>query len=397
MSAFASPELNLFSEDARRNPYPLYQKLRAASPVLPVPQLNFWMLFDYDSVKRALNDHDAFSSSMSTAGRGNPDWFFFMDQPRHTRQRALITRAFTPRVVANLEPRIAAISAGLLDAVQERRDIDLVADFSTPLPAMVIAEMLGIPAEDRPRLNRWIDVMLGLIFSVTGGPEAAAATQQYRAATEEMSGWLADLIARRSTAPQDDLLTALAQAEVDSERLTHREILNFVQLLLVAGTETTTNLIANAMICFLDHPEQLDRLRREPALLSSAIEEVLRYRGPAQWLFRATRCDVEIHGVAIPAGKLVLPVVGSANRDPQVFADADRFDIARDPNPHIAFGHGIHFCIGAALSRLETRVALSQILERWVSFELASAEPWPPRRPLHVHGPSRLNIRFRAE
>ena len=209
-----------------------------------------------------------------------------------------------------------------------------------------------------------------------------------------MRACLPDLIAQRRAAHQDDLLTRLVEAEVDGERLTPEEILGFVQLLLVGGQETTANLINNAVLCFLEHPDQLARLRAAPDLLPSAIEEVLRYRSPLQWMPRATRRDVEMHGQVIPAGKLVLPMIGSANRDPKQFRDAGRFDITRDPNPHIAFGHGIHACLGAPLARLEARIALADFLERVQGFELASDEPWEPRKALDVHGPSRLPIRF---
>jgi cytochrome P450 len=202
------------------------------------------------------------------------------------------------------------------------------------------------------------------------------------------------LVAQRRAAHQDDLLTRLVMAEVDGERLTPDEILGFVQLLLVAGQETTVNLLNNAVLCFIENPDQLARLQAAPHLLPSAIEEVLRYRSPIQWMPRATRRDVAVGGQVIPAGKLVLPLIGSANRDSKEFRDAGRFDITRDPNPHIAFGHGIHSCLGAPLARLEARIALADFLEQVKGFELASDEPWEPRKALHVHGPSRLPIRF---
>jgi cytochrome P450 len=212
-----------------------------------------------------------------------------------------------------------------------------------------------------------------------------------------MRAYLRDLLAERRKAPKDDLLTRLAEAEVDGERLTEDDILGFFQFLLAAGTETTTNLISNAILCLAENPGELARLRAAPERLPSAIEEVLRYRSPIQAVFRETRRDVEVHGQVIPAGKIVLTMIGSANRDPKHFNDPDRFDITRDPNPHIAFGQGIHFCLGAALSRLEARIGLSDLLERAKGFELVSDAPWEPRRALIVHGPSRLPIRFEPE
>jgi cytochrome P450 len=272
--------------------------------------------------------------------------------------------------------------------------MDLAADFSVPLPMLVIAEMLGIPAADRPRFHGWSDVILNMSYTVPGGAEAAGAAREFRAATAEMGAYLAGLLDERRARPRDDLLTRLVGAEVDGERLTQEDILGFFQLLLVGGQETTTNLINNAVLCLLENPDQLARLRAAPELLPSAIEEVLRYRSPLQWMFRLTRRDVEVHGQVIPAGKLVLAMIGSANRDPRQFPDAGRFDITRTPNPHIAFGHGIHFCLGAPLSRLEARVALADLLGRVKGLALASAEPWEPRQALHVLGPARLPVRF---
>jgi cytochrome P450 len=346
------------------------------------------MVFDYDSVKRMLSDPDVFSS------RHGPKWLVFSDPPRHTKLRALIMRAFTPRVIANLEPRIRELSRTLLDPNIERGEMDLAIDFSVPLPMMVIAEMLGIPLADRPRFQRWSDVILNMSYTIGGGAGAAEAATEFGAVSTEMNAYLTDQLAVRRVAPKDDLLTRLVEAQVDGERLTQEEILGFFQLLLVGGQETTTNLINNAFLCFVENPDQLARLRAAPELLPLAIEEVLRYRSPLQWIYRVPKRDVLMHGQRIPAGKLVLTMVGSANRDPQQFRDPDRFDITRDPNPHLAFGHGIHFCLGAPLSRLEAKIALADLLEWMKEWKLASDEPWEPRKALHVHGPVRLPIRF---
>jgi cytochrome P450 len=210
-----------------------------------------------------------------------------------------------------------------------------------------------------------------------------------------MGEYLARLLDERRRSPGDDLLTRLVQAEVDGERLTHAETVGFFQLLLLAGSETTTNLVNNAVLCFVENPDQLAHLRERPDLLPSAIEEVLRYRSPLHWMYRLTTREVEMHGRTIPARKLVLAMIGSANHDPKQFRDPERFDITRDPNPHLAFGHGNHFCMGAPLARLEARIALGDLLERLTEIRLASPDPWEPRRGLHVHGPSRLPIRFR--
>jgi cytochrome P450 len=388
--------MDLFSDAMRRNPYPAYDRMRSGSPVFHLPPFDLWIILDFEGVKRALVEHDVFSSDLAHApGHGNPgEWFIFFDPPRHTKLRALISRAFTPRVVANLEPRIRELSRQLLDQTIERGEMDLAADFAVPLPMLVIAEMLGVPTAEWPRYRRWSDVILKLANTVSGDEEATRTVTEYRAVTAEMRAFLPDLIAQRRAAHQEDLLTRLAEAEVDGERLTQEEVLGFVQLLLVGGQETTANLIDNAVLCFLENPDQLARLRAEPGLLPSAIEEVLRYRSPVQWMPRATRRPVEVHGQVIPAGKIVLAVIGSANRDSRQFPDAGRFDVTRDPNPHLAFGHGIHSCLGAPLARLESRIALADFLERVQGFELAGDGPLEPRKALHVHGPSRLPIRF---
>ena len=381
--------MNLFTDDIRRDPFSLYAELRKNTPVLYDSRSGLWMIFDYDGVKRALTDHEAFSS------KNGPDWLIFTDPPRHTKLRALISQAFTPRSVTNLEPYIRELSRELLDPAIGRGEMDLATDFSIPLPIIVIAEMLGIPAADRRQFREWNDVLLRMSYVVAGEP-AEGVVEQFVAATREMGAYIARLMEERRASPRDDLLTRLVHAEVDGERLTHEEILGFFQLLLLAGSETSTNLINNAILCFLENPGPLARLRAEPNLLPLAIEEVLRYRSPVQWMYRVARRDIQLHDQIIPAGKLILAWIGSANHDSRYFPDPERFEITRDPNPHLAFGHGFHFCLGAPLSRLEGRIAINDLLHKLRDFELASDQPWEPRQGLHVHGPTRLPIRFRT-
>ncbi|WP_426752088.1 cytochrome P450 [Myxococcus sp. Y35] len=386
--------MNIFSEAHRRNPYAAYARLQRESPVLRDSATGLWMLFDHDSVKRALHEHETFSSRLSPPGNQTSQWLVFTDPPRHTQLRALVMKAFTPRVVANLEPRIRALAHELLDARIESGGLELVEDFSLPLPLRVIAELFGVPAEDRPRFQDWSDVIMAQGATLQGGEAQARVQAAFSRVTAEMNAYLQDLAEQRRSVPRDDLLTRLVEAEVDGERLSADALLGFFQLLLSAGHETTTNLINNAVLCLLEHPDALARLREAPALTASAIEEVLRYRAPVQFMFRVTRRDVTMHGQVIPAGSMVLPMMGAANRDPRRFQDADRFDITRNPNPHVAFGHGIHFCIGAPLSRLEGRVALGVLLERLKDFRLASDAPWEPRQAIHVLGPTRLPLLF---
>ena len=387
--------INLFSEEMRRNPYPMYQQMRNASPVFHAPPpFDMWMLFEYDGAKRALTDHETFSSAVPAP----KNWFVFFDPPQHSKLRALIAKAFTPKSLADLEPRIRTLSREFLSKVIERGEMELAADLAVPLPMTVIAEMIGIPAADWLRYKHWSDVILKLSYTMRGmegDAEASTAISGFTAVTEEMDAYLAKMIEKRRAAPRDDLLTRLVEAEVDDERLTQSEILGFFQLLVVAGQETTTNLINNAVLCLIENPNQLARLRVTPELLPLAIEEVLRYRSPLQWIMRTPRHDTEMHGHTIPAGQLVLAMVGSANRDSKQFREAEKFDIMRNPNPHIAFGHGIHSCLGAALARMESRIALSELLARLKDLELATNEPWQPRKALHVHGPTRLPIRFK--
>ena len=283
--------MDLFSDSMRRNPYPAYDQMLSGSPIVHIPPFDLWMIFDFEGVKRALADHHAFSTELSHApGNGNPgEWFIFFDPPRHTKLRPLISKAFTPRVVADLKPRIRELSCQLLDQTIERGAMDLVADFAVPLPMRVIAEMLGIPADDWPRYKRWSDVILRLANTFARDEEAAVTVKEYRAVTAEMRAFLPDLIAQRRAEHHGGLLTRLVEAEVDGERLTSEEILGFAQLLLVGGQETTANLINNAVLCLMENPDQRARLEAAPGLLPSAIEEVLRYRSPVQWMPRATR------------------------------------------------------------------------------------------------------------
>lgn len=380
---------HLFSEDVRRNPYAEYERFRREKPLWRDPGSGHWMIFDYAGVRRVLSDFETFSSK-----HGPADWMIFTDPPRHTWLRGLVSKAFTPKSIANLEPRIAALSSELIDQQIERGEMDLVADFSAALPLRVIGDMLGIPPADRARFGRWNDAILNMSYAIVGSPDASAVFHAFLAVTDEMREYLADLLARRQAEPQDDLLTRLASAELDGERLTSSDILGFFQLLLLAGSETTTNLINNAILCLIEHPAERRRLLENPELLPGAIEEVLRYRSPFQWMFRLAQRDVELHGQTVRTGQLVLAVMGSANHDPAQFPDPERFDISRDPNPHLAFGLGNHFCLGAPLARLEARIALGQLLNRLQNLELASTAPWEPRKGLHVHGPSKLPVRF---
>ncbi len=382
------------ADTLRRNPFPLYAMLRRFAPVLRVRR-GVWAVFDYESVRRALHDPDTFSSRAAPPGGAPLDWLIFVDPPRHTQLRGLISRTFTPRAIASLEPGITMLVHELMDEVVERGEMGLVKDFSQRLPLLVILQLLGLPRHDAPHVTRWADAILHLGDTIFGGARARRAMHDYAAAKTEMRRHLTQLLDVKRASPGNDLLSRMLMAEVNGERLTDNDIFAFFQLLLLAGTETTTNLIANAILCFQAYPQQFQSLRDDPSRLPAAIEEVLRYRSPLQIVFRTTTCDVPLHRHVIPAGSLVLLVIGSANRDSTHFQNAHRFEISRtDAASHIAFGHGIHFCIGAALARMEARIALSVLLERVPDLRYARRGGWSPREAFNVHGPASLPLRF---
>lgn len=375
------------SDSVGLDPFPWYARMRRESPVHRDPAGGPWQVFRYADVQRVLSDHAAFSSRMG-GGREHAIGasLIAQDPPLHTRMRALVNQAFTPRAVARLQPRIAAIAADLLDRVADRGEMDLVADLAYPLPATVIAELLGIPAADQDRFKVWSDAV------VAGGQ--AAGGLGYGEAQRQMAEYFFAILERRRREPGEDLLSALLAAEVDGRRLEPMEMLGFCVLLLVAGHETTTNLISNAALCFSEHPEVPERLRAEPAALPAVIEEVLRYRSPVQVMFRTVVGEVRLGDRVLRAGDRVAAWIGSANRDEEQFPDAARFDPARSPNRHLAFGHGVHFCLGAPLARLEAAEALGALLRRCRDVRLAPGTVLQPVVSTVVFGPRQLPLRF---
>lgn len=381
----------------RRNPYPAYWLMRRARPLVHFPKYGVWMVSRYDDVKRVLTDTANFSSDFRGVMQGEDgrhplrSSLIVSDPPIHTRLRNLVTRAFTSRAVANLEPRIIQLTHEMLDQVIESGRIDLVRDLAYPLPVVVIAEMLGVPIEDRTRFKEWSDQVVAASDRIFGDRTGAAPQDE----TMQMDAYFRTIIAQRRATPRDDLISGLLAAEIEGERLTEEDLLSFAALLLVAGNVTTTNLISNAILTLLKHPRDLARLRADPSLLPGAIEEVLRYRSPVQAIFRVTANDVEIGGQVIPSPRIVVALLGSANRDETRFPRANRFDITRNPNPHIGFGYGIHYCLGAPLARLEARVALTAILERLHDLERVGWGPLAPADALILNGVKHLPLRFR--
>jgi cytochrome P450 len=383
----AAMEFDPYDRELHQDPYPVYRRLRDDFPVHHNPRLRFWTLSRHADVLAALQAPDLFISGKGVYV-GVPDYddgkltaevplLITTDRPRHTQLRALVSRAFTPRRIALLEPRIRAIARGLLDNVKGRREFDLVREFSGPLPTIVIAELLGVPAEDQ----EWFKEKSTAVaqFDPTARRDAAAAGPAI-----ELGRYLAEVLAERRREPRDDLLSALLAAEIDGQRLSDVELIGFGFLLLVAGNETTTNLISNAAILLDRHRDQRRLLLEDPGRISGAIEEFLRYDSPVQGLARTTTAPVTLHAVTIPEASKVLLLFGSANHDERAFPEAERFDVLRAPNPHVAFGFGAHFCLGANLARLEARVAFEELLARLPDYRMTQN-----RVERHCSGPIR--------
>ncbi len=375
------------------NPFPFYEVGRAMSPLV-LPERGIAMVFGYEDCVAILKDWETWSSRFPPPPDvENPPEPMMLgsDPPRHTRLRSLVSQAFTPRMVEALEPRIREIARELLEPAIEAGECDLVAALAYPLPVIVIAEILGIPPEDRDRFKEWSDEAVASL-----GTGLQGNGRQIRAEIfEEMREYFTRMTEERRARPRNDLISGLVQAEQDGEKLTFADLLQMLILLLVAGNETTTNLIGNAMLSFLEHPAELARVEGDRALIPSALEEVLRFNSPVQATVRRPTRDVELHGRSIPAGMPTLVWLAAANRDPAQFPEPLRFDVARTPNRHLAFGLGIHFCLGAPLARLEARVAYEELLARATGFERTTEGPLPRVPTFIMRGVLELPIAFR--
>ncbi len=405
----ASDPYNLLTPTALADPYPVYRRMRDEVPVHWNDRFNAWLLTRYADTKALLTDPRIISGHMDTRVLATmPDdlqtqwtmirsflssWIVGSDPPDHRRLRHLLNAGFKPRLVENLRPRIQAITDELLDALQDSEQIEVIQDFAYPLPAMVIAELLGVPAQDRNLLRAWSQT-ISTYFLLGMQQGQRAAVEDMHQAVLDMSAYLRAIIADRRRAPQDDLISGLLAAKEQGETLGEQELISSCVLLLFAGHETTMNLLGNGLLALLRHPDQYQQLAADPILAPAAIEEFLRYESPVQFVWRSAAVDLEIGGQVIRAGQKILPYISAANRDPAQFPDPDRLDIRRhNANSHIAFGHGIHFCLGAPLARLEAQVAFPTLLRRLSGLQLASATlTWRPT--LNVRGLTALPVTF---
>jgi cytochrome P450 len=363
------------------DPYPTYRQLRAEDPVHHSP-LGFWVLTRYDDVVAALRDprlaKEAIAAFVAARfGQPVPATGLSMldrDPPDHTRLRSLVSKAFTPRVVEALRPRVQQIVDGLLERAREIGSMDVIEEFAYPIPVNVICEMLGVPIEDHERFKGWsLDIARGL-DSILLPPDSEVPRRSI-ASRAALADYFRELIARRRASPRADMLSGLIAAEEAGDKLSENELLATCILLLIAGHETTVNLIGNGTLALLRHPDQLQRLRDNPALIGSAVEELLRFDGPVQRTARIPSEDIVVDGRTIPRGDMVMPFIGAADRDPAQFPDPDRLDIGRTDNRHIAFGWGIHFCLGAPLARIEGQIAINALVQRFPKLALATPNP----------------------
>ena len=366
---------DLSSEAVRADPYATYERLRRKDPVHYSRLARGWVLTRYEDAQAVLLDHYRFSNMQGRSDYGQDASLLDLDPPDHTRLRSLVSKAFTPRTVAEQAARVQQIVDDLLEATGELERFDLIDVLAFPLPVIVIAEMIGVPTEDLAQFKEWSNA---IVLSL----EPARSEEQvrrFRRASEELYEYFEGIIAQRRQEPKDDLISALLAAEDEGDKLSHLELLATLELLLVAGNETTRNLIGNGMLALLRNPGELERLRQDPALLDSAIDELLRYDSPVQLDGRYLLEDVEIGGKKLRAGEQVVAAVGAANRDPDAFSNPETLDVGRKEKSHISFGRGIHYCLGASLAVLEARIAFATVLQQFSSIRLAAEPEYRPQ------------------
>jgi cytochrome P450 len=376
---------NPWDESFRANPYPHYRPLLAGPPRVIDGLMPMVLVARYADVMAVLRDHQHFSSVQPRTPLfqrrrdvfGDTPTVLFSDPPVHTRLRRLVAPAFTARRVRDLEPRIRAIADRLLADAARRGRFEVMADLANPLPVMVIAEMLGVPADDYEKFKAWSDIVIDGDNTLPPAPFP----DSVRAALSAIVEYFQVEVEKRRKRPGDDLVSVLIAAHEEGDKLSEAELMAFIVILLLAGNETTTNLIGNGMLALAAHPAELGLLRERPELMAGAIEEMLRYDGPAQSAVRFTGAGAEVAGVPVREGSFAFVILAAANRDPAQFPHPDRFDVTRQPNEHLAFGAGLHLCIGAALARLQGSIAIAAALARFPHLSLSA-----PDAPLHYKG-----------
>jgi len=395
---------HLLDPDVLANPYPLFRRLRTEDPVHWDPFLHTWVVTRYADVLEVLHDFSAQRThtpeklramgleQMSPIAQLMVKQMLFMDPPEHTRLRSLASQAFTPARVAVLRAHIREIVHRLLDAVQTKGQLDIIAELAEPLPAIVTAEMLGVPLEDRHQLKAWSADFAEMLGNFQHNPEHAPRMLR---TVQDMTAYFRDTIRRQKDLPREGLVHSLMTAEVNGDRLSEEEVVANSIVTMVGGQETTTNLIGNGVLTLLRNPGECQKLQNDPSLIPSAVEEMLRYESPSQHTGRLAPDDVALGGKTIRKGQAVMAVMAAANRDPERFPDPDRFDVNRQDNRHLAFGYAAHFCFGAALARVEGQEALDAIVRRLPELEL---EPGPLvwRNNLGLRGLTALPITFCA-
>ncbi|MEA2501969.1 MAG: hypothetical protein QOD01_2080 [Actinomycetota bacterium] len=391
---------NPLDPEAHADPYPQYRRLREHAPMLRGP-LGYWVLSRYADIAAVLRDPrfgvgvDEASLMLATTQDGPgvatmielSRWMLFRDPPDHTRLRGLVSKAFTPRALEAVRPRVVEIVNRLIDDVAGRDEVDLIAELALPLPVTVISELLGLPIEDQAQAREWAEAIAQVLDPIVTEEQATRADR----AVKELAAYIGRVVAQRRREPGPDLLSRLIQAEDDGAHLSEAELISTVGLLFGAGHETTRNLIGNGMLALLRHPGELQRLRDDPSLIRSAVEELLRYDSPVQIAGRGARADVVVGGEHIAAGEPMMLLVGAANRDPARFPDPDRLDVGRPDVKMLSFGGGIHFCLGAMLARTEAQIAIGTLLARVPQIELATDHlEWRPH--ITLRGLSRLPV-----
>lgn len=392
--------------EARRNPFPVYQDMFRKGSVQWNDVTQGWYVLRFDDVALGLRDTRFSASRLQPIYNRLPEplqqkyqllfrsmglWTLLLDPPEHTKLRKLISTAFAPRLINQMRPRIQAAVDELLAPLIAQGQFNLIQDFSYPLPAIIIGEMLGVPVEDRDKIKPWSDAIAALFGAVQMSPTVIERTQD---AIAEMNVYFSAILAARQANPQDDLLTSLLQAEVDGEKLTDEQVLATCNMLIFGGHETTAYLIANAIVAFTQHPDQKALLLAQPSLIENAIEECLRYDPPVHRTTRATIESVTIGETVIPAGQRIYLMLGAANHDPQQYDDPESFDIQRKDIKHLGLGYGLHFCVGATLGRLESQIAVQTLLERLPNLRIVGEVEYMDSHSFHA--PKELTVAFDA-